>query len=90
MNEAEVIAVCREAIMVSLKIAGPILIIGMVVGVIISLLQTVTQIQEATLSFVPKVVVVFAASLFLLPFMLSVLTGFTEGLADRIIHMGNG
>ena len=76
--------------MVSLKIAGPILIIGMVVGVIISLLQTVTQIQEATLSFVPKVVVVFAASLFLLPFMLSVLTGFTEGLADRIIHMGNG
>jgi flagellar biosynthesis protein FliQ len=89
MNETEVIEICRQAIMVMLKIAGPILIAALVIGVIISLIQAVTQIQEMTVSFVPKVVVIFLLTLWLLPFMLSTLTGFTQSLADRIVNIGS-
>lgn len=88
VNETEVIEICREAILVMLKIGGPIMLVGLAVGVIISLVQAVTQIQEMTLSFVPKVVVVFMMTLWMLPFMLGTLGHFTETLADRIVHMG--
>lgn len=74
--------------MVMLKVGGPILIVGLVVGVLVSLVQTVTQIQEATLAFVPKLVLVAVALLILLPFMLSTLASFTTSLTDRIAGIG--
>jgi flagellar biosynthetic protein FliQ len=88
MNEAEVIEICREAIWVMLKICGPILLTGLVVGVLISLFQAVTQIQEMTLSFIPKLVIVFVVTVWLLPFMMATLGGFTRSLTDRIVEIG--
>lgn len=88
MNEAEVIEICREAIMIMLKIVGPVLLTGLVVGVLVSLVQTVTQIQEMTLTFIPKMVLVFAVTIWLLPFMMATLGGFTKTLTDRIVQVG--
>ncbi len=88
MTEAEVIEICREAILVMLKIVGPVLFVGLVVGIIISLIQTITQIQEATLAFIPKMVLMFAVTIWLLPFMMATLGGFTRTLTDRIVQIG--
>jgi flagellar biosynthetic protein FliQ len=84
MNAADVLDITREALMVTLKIGGPVMIIALVVGLVISLLQALTQIQESTLAFVPKLVVIFVSLMMLLPFMLSQLTTFTRGIAARI------
>jgi flagellar biosynthetic protein FliQ len=88
MNEADTVEIAREAILVMLQVAGPLMIISLVVGIAISLFQALTQIQEVTLTFVPKIVVMFVALLVLLPFMLSSLSNFTERLMDRIISLG--
>lgn len=88
MNEAEVIEICRQSIYVMLKLVGPVLLVGLVVGVIVSLFQTMTQIQEATLSFIPKMVIVFLVTIWLLPFMMATLGGFTRSLTDRIVQIG--
>jgi flagellar biosynthetic protein FliQ len=88
MNEAEAIEVCREAILVMLKLVGPVMLAGLVVGVVVSMIQTVTQIQEQALTFIPKMVVVFAITIWLLPFMLATLVGFTHSLTDRIVQVG--
>jgi flagellar biosynthesis protein FliQ len=88
MNEAEIIEICREAILVMLKLLGPIMLAGLIVGVVVSMIQTVTQIQEHALTFIPKMVVVFGITIWLLPFMLSTLGGFTHSLTDRIVQIG--
>ena len=88
MNEAEVIEICREAIIVMLKIVGPILLAGLVIGVVVSLIQAVTQIQEMTLSFIPKMLIIFTMTLWLLPFMMATLGNFTQTLTDRIVQIG--
>ncbi len=90
MNEAEAIEVCREAIIVMLKLVGPVMLAGLLVGVVISIIQTVTQIQEQALTFIPKMVVVFGLTIVLLPFMLSTLGSFTHSLTDRIVEIGQG
>lgn len=74
--------------MVMLRVGGPLLVLGLVIGVIISLIQTVTQIQEQTLVFVPKMIIMSLALLLLFPFMMSSLIGFTEGLFERIATFG--
>lgn len=89
MNEAEVIEICREAIIVMLKVVGPILLAGLMIGVIVSLFQAVTQIQEMTLTFIPKMLVIFGLTIWLLPFMMDTLGGFTLTLTDRIVQIGN-
>ena len=89
MNEAEVIEICRQAIVVMLKVVGPVLLAGLVVGVIVSLLQAVTQIQEMTLSFIPKMLVIFAITIWLLPFMMATLGSFTQSLSDKIVQVGS-
>ena len=88
MNEAEAIEICREAIIVMLKIVGPIMLSGLLVGVIVSMIQTVTQIQEMALTFIPKMVTVFGVTIWLLPFMMATLGGFTRSLTDRIVQIG--
>ncbi len=88
MDATDVLEVGREAIIVVLKIGGPIMLIALTVGLIISLIQALTQIQEMTLAFVPKILVIFTSILLFLPYMISTLTGFTERLVDRIVSLG--
>jgi flagellar biosynthetic protein FliQ len=71
-----------------LKLSAPLMITALVIGLIVSLFQALTQIQEMTLAFVPKILVVFLSLLVFLPFMISTLITFTEGLAERIIGIG--
>ena len=73
MNQTEAIEIGREAIMVVLTMSVPIMAVALFVGLIIALFQALTQLQEMTLVFVPKIVVVFGALIFFLPFMLSTL-----------------
>jgi flagellar biosynthesis protein FliQ len=84
MTPADAVDIAREAIVVSLKLGAPIMLVSLGVGLAISLVQALTQIQEMTLSFVPKIFVIFVTMLLLLPFMLSTLTGFTHELVGRI------
>ena len=88
MTEAELIDVAREAMIVMLKVAAPSLLVGLAIGLVISLFQALTQIQEMTLTFVPKLVLVFLTLLLFLPFMLHTLTDFTRSVMDRAIAGG--
>jgi flagellar biosynthetic protein FliQ len=84
MNEVDVLEVGREAMMVVLLVGGPIMAVGMVVGLAIALFQALTTIQEMTLTFVPKIVCIFLAVVVLLPFMMNTLLEFSRTLFDRI------
>lgn len=88
MDTATVLDISREAVIVLLKLSAPLMITALVVGLIVSLFQALTQIQEMTLAFVPKILVIFVSMLIFLPFMITTLVTFTEGLADRIIGLG--
>ena len=85
MNETQIIDVAREAIFVVIKIAGGPMMAALVVGIMISIFQALTQIQEQTLTFVPKILVIFVTVLLMMPFMLGTLETFVRSLADRII-----
>ena len=87
MTPVEVIEIALEAIYVLLKIGVPVMMIALIVGLSVSLFQALTQIQEMTLAFVPKIVVIFLSVLLFLPFMLSTLTTFTHNVADRITSL---
>ncbi|MGF1461998.1 MAG: flagellar biosynthesis protein FliQ [Maricaulaceae bacterium] len=69
MTGAEVLDWARDAIWLMLLVSGPIMVIGLVVGLIIALFQALTQVQEITLTFVPKIIVIFLSLLIFLPFM---------------------
>lgn len=84
MNEVDVIDVGRNAMWVVIKVAGPIMFLGLVAGLIIALFQALTTIQEMTLTFVPKIIVIFIAIVVLLPFMINTVTTFADTLFDRI------
>jgi flagellar biosynthesis protein FliQ len=81
----DAIDIGRDAIIVSLKLGGPIMVLALVVGLVISLFQALTQIQEMTLTYVPKIVAILIAMILLLPFMLATLGSFTERLFDRVV-----
>ena len=87
MNSVDVIEVAREGLIVMLKIGSPIMLIALITGLSISLVQALTQIQEMTLAFVPKILVIFLSLLMFLPFMMSTLTNFSERLFDRIVSL---
>ena len=84
MSPEMTIGVARKAIQVTLLVSLPILGIGLVVGVVISLVQAATQIQEMTLTFVPKIVSIFVGLLLLLPWIMNQLLGFTTELFNNI------
>ncbi len=88
MNAADVMDVAREAVIVMLKVGSPIMLLALTVGLTVSLFQALTQMQEMTLTFVPKAIVIFMSLLLFLPFMLGVLVTFTESLMDRIVALG--
>ncbi len=87
MNEVEVIDIGRDAVWVMLKVAGPILIVGLIVGLSISVFQTVTHIQEMTLTFIPKIIAVFTSLILFMPWMLTQLNEFTMRVMDKIISL---
>ncbi len=88
MTAADAIEISRQAIIVLLKIGVPVMLIALIVGLSVSLLQALTQIQEMTLAFVPKIIVIFASLLLFLPFMMSTLTGFTHHVMDKVVSLG--
>ena len=87
MNSLDFIEVAREGLIVMLKIGSPIMLIALITGLSISLIQALTQIQEMTLAFVPKILVIFLSLLLFLPFMMTTMTNFSQRLFDRIISL---
>ena len=88
MNEADVLEVGQEALFVVLKTAGPIMLSGLAIGLIIALFQALTTIQEMTLTFVPKIIVIFFAIIVFLPFMMTTVIEFARQLFDRVVALG--
>ncbi len=85
MTGPEVMDVARDAILTLVLVSSPLMLVGLIVGVVISLFQALTQIQEMTLVFVPKILAMFAAMLIAMPFMADALQGHMARLAARII-----
>ncbi|MGI9510049.1 MAG: flagellar biosynthesis protein FliQ [Geminicoccaceae bacterium] len=88
MNADHVLDIARESIFVMIKIGAPVMIVALLVGIAIALIQALTQMQEMTLSFVPKVLAIFVTILLSLPFMINTLLGFGEGLFRQIALLG--
>lgn len=88
MTPEQVVDLVREAIWLMVRIGGPVMLTALAVGLTVSLVQALTQIQEMTLSFVPKVLCMSLALVITLPFMLGELRAFTEQLYARIIVVG--
>ena len=85
MTGAEVLDISREGIFVLLKVSAPLMVVALVVGLAIALLQALTQIQEMTLVFVPKILAMFAAMLVALPFMGQLLGAYMTEIAALIV-----
>lgn len=88
MDGSEILEIGRNAVLVMFKISLPLMLITLVVGLTVSIFQTVTQIQEQTLTFIPKLIVIFVALYFMFPFIGSLLNDFTVQIADHIIASG--
>ena len=87
MNGAQVLDVGRDAIWLTVQLAAPVMIVALVVGVAIGLLQALTQIQEQTLVYAPKILAVFVSLLLFLPLMGMLMSGFMKEIAGRIAGM---
>jgi len=88
MNEIAVIEIGREAFFVIMKVVGPLLFIGLTVGLTIALFQAITSIQEMTLVFVPKIIAIFVAIIVFLPFMMRVTIEFGQEMFNKITLLG--
>ncbi|HIJ91557.1 MAG: flagellar biosynthesis protein FliQ [Desulfobulbaceae bacterium] len=89
MTPSEAISLTQNAVTLTLLLSAPVLLVAMVVGLLISLFQAITQIQEMTLTFVPKIVAVMATLLFLSSWMINKLVDYTHELIvsiPNIIH----
>lgn len=84
MELAEVLDVTRDGIFVLLIMASPVMAVGLIVGVIVALFQALTQIQEMTLVFVPKILAIFLSLLLFMPFMITTIIGYMQRMAGRI------
>ena len=87
MSGAEVLDVGRDAIWLTLQLSAPVLIVGLIVGVGVGLVQALTQVQEQTLVFAPKIVAIFISLLVFLPLMGALMSGFMRHIAARIAQM---
>lgn len=87
MQETDALALARHAILVALQLTLPIMTLSLVIGVVISLFQAVTSIQEQTLTFVPKILMLSIALIVLGPWMLHTLVEFTAGLFTSLPHV---
>ena len=80
--------ISRLTFLVILKAGGPIMAAGLLIGLIIAVFQTLTSIQEMTLTFVPKIIIIFAAVIVFMPFMMTSVIDFTNTLYDKIVGLG--
>jgi flagellar biosynthetic protein FliQ len=85
---AQVLDIARDGIWVLIIVSAPMMIVGLVVGVVIALFQALTQIQEMTLVFVPKIIAIFLTMLVALPFMGEAMAGYMTRIADLIVTGG--
>ncbi len=88
MNEAVVLGLMKEALTVSLLVGAPILATTLVIGVVVSIIQAATQVNEATLTFVPKLIGVFVSMLIFGPWMMGTLLDFSAGLFANMASYG--
>ena len=88
MNEVEVLDISREAIFTLVKVVTPVLLVALFIGLIVGIFQALTQIQEMTLAFVPKILGVFVTIILLFPFILNQMQMLTDTLFDKIINGG--
>ena len=88
MDEVTVLEIGRDALIVTLKISAPIMLVGLLVGIIIALFQALTTIQEMTLTFVPRILAIFISIVVFLPFMITTILEFANVLFDRISNVG--
>jgi len=87
MTPETVVEIGQYAIRTAIFVAGPMLLAGMVVGLAISIFQAATQINEMTMTFVPKILTVFVVMLLTLPWTISQMTSFAEAMFTRIANM---
>jgi flagellar biosynthetic protein FliQ len=90
MSQDQVISICVSAMEMAMKIAMPMLLVGLVVGLLVSIFQAVTQIQEQTLSFIPKIAGLAVVLVVGGPWMLGQLLTWTEGLYASIPKLVGG
>ncbi|MFM7347441.1 MAG: flagellar biosynthesis protein FliQ [Tagaea sp.] len=90
MNATDVLEISRDSIWVMLKISAPLMLTALIVGLVISLLQALTQLQEQTLTFVPKILILFAVFVLTIPFMSNTLIEFTKELMTKAVGIGIG
>ncbi len=88
MTGAALLDISRDGILTFLKVAGPLMTVALIVGLVVSLLQALTQIQEQTLIYVPKILAVFGAMLVMLPFMGDALASYMTRIATVIAGGG--
>ena len=90
MDQDTVINLATQAMTLALEIAGPILLVGLVIGLVVRIFQAVTQIQEQSLSFIPKIVALAVLILILGPWMLGEMVGYAQNLYLSIPQLVNG
>ncbi len=84
MNQDVVMKLARDTMQVTLTVSGPLLLVSLIVGIIVSIIQVVTSIQDMTLSLVPRMLAVFVTFLLLLPWVMHLLTGFSAQLFGHL------
>lgn len=88
MNGADVLEIAQAGIWVLIKVASPVMFIALGVGLSIALIQALTQVQEMTLTFVPKIIAIFLSLFLFLPFMGQTISDFMLLIAERIVNLG--
>ena len=89
MTQEMILKLAKDTLQITLMISGPMLLVALVVGILVSIAQVVTSIQDMTLSFVPRVIAVFLTFLFVLPWILSTLLSFTTQLYGHLEHFAH-
>ena len=84
MNGSDVLEIARQSLLVILIVAGPVMLVTLVVGLSVSIIQSLVQIQESTLSFIPKIISLFLSLLLFFPFMSEHLVAFTQDIMNRV------
>jgi flagellar biosynthesis protein FliQ len=90
MNDVMVIQLLREAIMITMIVSAPIMVVGMIVGLVVAIFQTTTSIQEQTLTFVPKIVAICGVSIFFAAWMIHMMVNYTKNLFVMMAKIGAG
>jgi flagellar biosynthetic protein FliQ len=84
MSQDLILKLAKDALNITLMVSGPLLVVSLVVGILISIMQVVTSIQDMTLSFVPRIVAVFVAFLILFPWVMNLMIAYTSGLLGHL------